>query len=362
MGRSAFVHLHALEYVLVNDDRERDPGTVDEGDGMEGIGEAGEGGEAAEAREAGEAAEGQEAGDAEGAEGSGGIEDVDGIEEEPAGRPRRRSRGRRAGFAVLRGVVVLVVAAIVYQLLIPSTHVIRSRLSRLVLTHPGVAAYNKTTPQAGEQDDTQTGLTALSNAAKRSPNRTGLYSKEWSVSSTSGAGMIAFLLPTEADATSALNQVRTQQLGASSYSTESLSRRSTYAVSGVPGSAGSTYTPTTKASGATPTLAVTAFQYGRVVAVSEVINTTTAPSDVSTMARSEYANLRQVEPGFSLTSVYRPPLATSLWAAGAVLLALIAAFTPVAWRRRADRRQRRYEEEMSHQVVVHGQVIMKHRR
>jgi hypothetical protein len=290
------------------------------------------------------------------------TEEEEALEEARSGRRRSRSRGRRAGFAVLRGVAVLVAAAVVYQVLIPSTHVIRSRLARLVLAHTGVAAYNRTTPQSSEQDDTQTGLTVVSAAAKRSPNHTGLYSTEWSQSQTSGAGMIAFLLPSETEAASALAQVRNQQLAPSSYSSESLTRRSTYAVSGVPGSSGSTYTPTTKASGPTPTLAVTAFRYGRVVAVSEVLNSTGAQGDATTMARAELANLRRVEPGFSLTSIYRPPLATSLWAGGAVILALIAALAPVGWRRRSERRRRRLEEEMSHRVVVRGQVIVKHRR
>ena len=114
-------------------------------------------------------------------------------EEDQTGQKSPSSR-RQAAFAVLRALVVLVVAAVAYQLVVPTTHVVRTRLARLVLAKPGIAAYEKTKPQAGEQNDTQTGIAALTTAAKRSPNQTGLYSIQWSPTASSGAGMIAFLL------------------------------------------------------------------------------------------------------------------------------------------------------------------------
>ena len=51
---------------------------------------------------------------------------------------RTPSSRRRAAFAVLRALVVLVVAAVTYQLVVPTTHVVRTRLARLVLTKPGI--------------------------------------------------------------------------------------------------------------------------------------------------------------------------------------------------------------------------------
>jgi hypothetical protein len=45
-----------------------------------------------------------------------------------------------------------------------------------------------------------------------------------------------------------------------------------------------------------------------------------------------------------------------------LVLALIVALTPGFRSWRAERRQRRIDEELSHIVVVRGQTISKHRR
>ena len=287
--------------------------------------------------------------------------------EQPAGAATRAARSpsplRQTGFAVARALVVLVVAAVAYQAVVPSQVVVRSRLARLVLSKTGLAAYDKTKAQAGEQNDAQTGLAAVTAAAKQSPNKTGIYSIEWSPSQDSGAGMIAILFPTEAEAETGLAQIRTQQLAAGSYASNALTRASTSAVAGVPASYVSVYRPSTKQAGSQPNLAVTAFRYGRVVAVSEVANTASvAPRDVNTITTGEYANLRGLGTGFGLSVTRRPVVATSLWAAGAVVLAAAAALGPVLRRRRREKRQRAYEQEMANRVVVGRQVIVKHRR
>ena len=259
--------------------------------------------------------------------------------------------------------MVLVVAAVAYQAVVPSNVAVRGRLARLVVSKTGVAAYDKTKAQSGEQNDTQTGLAAVTAAAKQSPDKTGVYSIEWSPSADAGAGMIAILFPTDAEAVTGLAQIRTQQLAAGSYSSNALTRASTYVVAGVPGSSASVYRPSSKQAGSPPDLAVTAFRYGRVVAVSEVANTAAvAPRDVNTLTTGEYANLRQVGTGFGLTVTRRPVVATSLWAAGAVVLAAAAALGPVVRRRRRQKRQRAYEQEMASRVIVGRQVIVKHRR
>ncbi len=279
------------------------------------------------------------------------------------GPARSPSPLRQTGFAVARALVVLVVAAVAYQAVVPNVVVVRGRLARLVLSKPGVPAYDKTKAQSGEQNDAQTGLAAVTAAAKQSPDKTGIYSIEWSPSQDSGAGMIAILFPTEAAAATGLAQIRSQQLAAGSYSSNALTRASTSVVAGVPGSYASVYRPSSKQAGAQPDLAVTAFRYGRVVAVSEVANTEAiAPRDVNTVTTGEYANLRRLGTGFGLTVTRRPVMATSLWAAGAIVLAAAAALGPVVRRRRRQNRQRAYEQEMSSRVIVGRQVIVKHRR
>jgi len=282
--------------------------------------------------------------------------DLDAASVDSQASPRRRRL-----WAVVRAAAVLVVAAVVYQLVIPQTHVVRTRLSGLALLRPGVARYNVKTPQAGEQPASGTQLAVVVAAAKKAPNQTGVYAITWAPSQTSGAGVIVYLLPSAAQAEATLPQLRAQQEAAGSYTSQGFSRRSTYTVGAVPGSSGATYTPTSKSSG-TGELGVTTFRYGRVVGAVEVFAPSGTEADASTMATSEYNLLRRVEPGFTLKKVTRPVLASSLWIVGALLLALIVALTPALRRWRAERRQRRIDEELSHIVVVRGQTISKHRR
>ena len=275
---------------------------------------------------------------------------------------RPRSPYRTAGFATARAVVVLAVAAVGYQAVIPVTHVVRTRLAGLVVSEPGVAGYNVKPSGAAEQSDSQTQLAAVTAAAKRSPNDTGVYSIEWMQSASDVAGLVVLLLPTDAQATETLSQVRTQQMAATSDSANGLTRRSTFAVDGVPGSAGALFAPSAPSKSPGPSLVVTAFRSGRVVALSEVLSTAHTQSGATTLAVNEYSHLRRVVPGFSLKVVKRPMAATALWAAAAVALALLVALGPIGRRRLARRRQQRLEEELSHRVVVHGQVITKRRR
>lgn len=285
-------------------------------------------------------------------------------EGEAATRPANPpSPYRRAGFAVASALVVLVVAAVGYQLVIPTVHVERGRLARLVLAKPGVAAFDKAAPQAGEQDDTKTGLTAMTAAVKHSPNQTGIYSIQWVPTQSTGVGIVAFLLPSDAAAASTFAQLRTQQLGTGSFASSGLTRSSTFTVSAVPGSSGAVYTAAPKASAAVPGLAVTAFRSGRVVALSDAATSNaTDKATVEAVTAAEYGNLRHLGSGLSLSVTRRPALATGLWVAGAVVLAAIVALGPVGRRRRADKRRRAYEEMMANQVVVGRRVIVKHRR
>ena len=294
-----------------------------------------------------------------------GDSDSPGDSDGPAGG--RRSGARTAAWAVLRAAVVLAVAGLLYALVVPYPVVERSRLARLVPDHPGLAAFDRTKAQRGEQADTTTGLAALTAAARREPGRTGVYSIEWAASPTSAVGVIAFLLPDAASAAATGKQVATQQLAAGSYAADSLRRSSTFTVAGVPGSQGAVYVPAAKTAGGPPGLAVTVFRSGRVVAVTEVAG---APSgsgsaagtgDASTVARTELARLQAAGPGFGLEVTRYPALATALWAAAAVVLAALAALGPVAARRRADRRRAAHEAELANRVQVGNRVITKRR-
>lgn len=270
---------------------------------------------------------------------------------------------RRILYAAVRAVVVLLIGAVVYPLVIPYNHAVRSRLALMVPKKSGLAAYDKAKPQAGPQADNATGLAAVTSAAAKSPGGTGIYSIEWSPNQTSGAGVIAFLLPDSKTATTALAQIKTQQLAPGSYTSDQLKRVSTFTLTAVPASAGSVYHPTAT-KGGPPGLAVVAFRYGRVVAVAEVANSDTAAvqADTEKLAATEVANLHAIGSGFTLEETVNPVLATSVWGAGAVVLALLVALVPLERHRRALKRQRAYEAEMANKVVVGRQVIAKRRQ
>jgi hypothetical protein len=269
---------------------------------------------------------------------------------------------RTPAFVVARTVVVLVVAAVGYQLVIPQKHVDRTRLAKLVVTVPGVKEFDVKPTGAAEQKAASSGVKTLEAAAKKSPNSTGVYSIEWTGKGTKDvAGVIVFLLPDEADAKATLAQVKTQQLGAKSYSSDSLTRRSTFTVAGVPGSSGSYY-EMTKKTATSVNLAATVFRDGDVVAVAEGIKAQDTQADTETVTRSEYAHLRSVASGFTLSTTTRPTVASIVWIAGSVVVALLAGFAPLVVGQTRRRRRRRRQEELDRLIVVRGQTIAKRRR
>jgi hypothetical protein len=269
---------------------------------------------------------------------------------------------RTPAFVLARTVVVLVVAAVGYQLVIPQKHVDRTRLARLVVTTPGVKEFDVKPTGAAEQKAASSGLKTLEAAAESNPNSTGIYSIEWMGKGTKDvAGVIIFLLPDEAEAKVVLAEVKTQQLGAKSYATDSLTRSSTFAVAGVPGSSGSYY-EMTKKTATSLNLAATVFREGDVVAVAEGIKARDTEVDTETVTRTEYAHLRSVASGFTLTPTTRPTVASIVWIAGSVVVALLAGSAPVVVGRIRRTRRRRRQEELDRLIVVRGQTIAKRRR
>jgi hypothetical protein len=279
-----------------------------------------------------------------------------------AGATPSRSPYRTAAFAVARAAIVVAVSAVVYQAVIPSTHTITSRLGRLVISEPGVAGYNIRPVNSAVEPASETNLAALVSDAKRYPGHTGEYAIEWAPTETQGIAVFAYLLPNDAQATALMPEVRTEQMGQTSYTSNGLTRHSTYTAAAIPGSIGALYTQAPKADPTFP-LAITAFRSGRVVVLAEAETPTATLADANATATNELAHLRQVEPGFTLQVVRRPLAPTILWGVGTLILAAFAALGPIARRRLAERRQRRLEEELSHLVVVGGRAVAtKHRR
>lgn len=270
-------------------------------------------------------------------------------------------RGTRPAFVAARAVVVLAAAAALYTVVVPATHVQRSRLATLVPTASGLHQFAKAAAHGAVQNAARTGLTDVTAAAKKTPDRTGVYSVSWAASQTSVGGVVAFLLPDAAGTKGTASEFEAHQLGATSYAANGLHRQHAGAVVGIPGSHAATFVPSAKAPKGTPSLALTELHYGRVVAVTEAIGTAAVVgNEASALATREYALLQRQHGQVDLAVTEYPLGGTIGWAVGAIFLSAAFAFLPVAWRRRRDRRRRAYEEEMANRIVVKGQVIVKH--
>lgn len=271
----------------------------------------------------------------------------------------RRATVMAGGVAVL----VLVVAAIGYQQVIPITHVARGRLAELVITQPGVKEFDTKPAQSAELPVAKTGLSVLEAAAKKSPNATGSYLVAWAGAGPNNAmESVVFLAPSADVARKVDAQILAMNLSAQALSSSQLNRLSTFTVPGVPGSNGSLYGSAANTPGASQ-LAVTAFQSGRLVTVTEALHPTNAQADSETATTAEFRHLRSVGPGFSLDVVHRPLTATIVWVAGAVVIALLVALSPTVVRRSRRRRQERREaEERARGSLVPGHRITKRQR
>jgi len=280
-------------------------------------------------------------------------------EETVQNRPRRS----RPTAAVAAGLVLLVaVAAVVgYERVVPVTNSDRTRLARLVSLHPGVARFDVKPANAAEIPLSRSGLSVLTDAAKKSSGKTGGYLVEWvATGSNNAAEAVAFLAPDDKTAGRLLNQVVTGQLSPEALTRSGLERLATGTVAGVPGSSLSFYgDPKMPASSQ---LAVTAFRMGSVVAISEAAATSAAREDATTITTTQYRHLRSVSPGFTLSVTRLPLTASIVWAAGSLVVALAAGLAPYGVARARRRRREQLEaEERARQSIVRGHRITKHK-
>lgn len=271
-----------------------------------------------------------------------------------------RSGARTAGLAVLRAVVILVMAGIGYQLVVPVTQLERSRLSRLVVAQPGVKELDVKPMRSDAQPVDRSGLRSLVAAAKASPDQTGIYATEWVARTQRDAAQVAVILtPSPAVARRVSSELAMISLGANAETPSGLTRLSSSAVPGVPGSSRSAFGMTTK-TGVAPELAAAEFRFGDVVVLDQDVAGPASVADAEAIARAEYRHLGTVEPGFSLSVTHRPALATVLWVAAAVSVAALAAGAPLALGRLRRSREQRRQEELDR--IVRGHAITKTRR
>ena len=236
----------------------------------------------------------------------------DELDEAPSRRPA--SGRRNASFVAGRALVVLVAAGISWYLVVPTHHVVRSRLSMLVVPKPGVAAYEKTKPQGEAQDDTKTGLTALARGSQEvsRPDRH-LLDRMVPFSILGGRGrghpvpepVGRHCRDDPAEQAAAVGQ---GQLGGLADPNRHLHR---------PGSTGIGWIGFQPLVEDRTDFVDRPFRQGRVLSLAQVISSaTTAKPDSIKLAVNQYANLRQVEPGFTMSVTDYPLLPSALWGAG----------------------------------------------
>jgi hypothetical protein len=261
--------------------------------------------------------------------------------------------------------VIVVAAVIVYQQTIPVTRVIRSRLSELVIVHPGIAGYKPLATTAKQIPGSSYPFAAVTAAAKSDPDHTGGYLREWKSTSSKYklSDILAVWVPTDSAARATLKQAVAQYVGRSTYASDGYTYSSSLATT-VPGSVGASYQG--KATKTTPAgfLAVTAFRQGLVVVVVDTLgtNATETRADTVNLVRSQNAHLTSTAPGFSLTRTTRPPLATALFAVATVAAAVTAVLMLGFGARLRRRRRLRRAARARYEIEIKGQRIVKHYR
>lgn len=265
-------------------------------------------------------------------------------------RPVGRLFGGRWG-RVLRVVVVLALAAGGYFLFIPQTHVERSRLAKLVIDHTALSQVPAKAKLSEAINPSQSTFAATRNAAKRAPGATGMYAREWYVSSSGPpeAGVVLQMLPDTATARTVF-AAEVKQLGTKPTLTqETPTNPKRFSVPGVAGSQGISWIlddASTSAHAPVGASYTVVYRVGRVV-VSELMVTTSPARDtaaISADAKANAALVARLAPGISLVRTTWPFVASLVFAVVTVVVAAGAVLLPEWFGTQARRRRERHEE------------------
>jgi hypothetical protein len=263
-------------------------------------------------------------------------------------------------------VVILALGASGCAVFAGRTRVVTSRLSSLVIAHPGVSGLVAKPKQSSVVPTHSMPYKAVKQAGAADPDRTGAIGRVWEgpASTHNAATLLISLLPDRASAAEALAQVKSKSLGASAYKAQQFVLSGHFEVPGVPGSAGSAYQVAASATSVAGSGYAVVFEVGRVV-VSELVEGGTGglgQSDARSIARSEWSLLERVEPGFSLSETTWSLAELGAIGGGAVALAALVYVTPVAVRRQRLRAALRAEERSRYQYRARGRKTVRRHR
>ena len=179
------------------------------------------------------------------------------------------------------------VGAVGYVVFVKRTQLETSRLSQLLIVHPGVAGLDAKAKQFELVPGSSSSYATVKKSAKSDPDETGGVARLWEGSSSShnALTLLVNLLPDTAAARSTRAEAAAADLGPSSYSSEHLTFTNRFGVPGVPGALGSAYAEAASSTSVAGHGYAVVFRVGRTV-VSELVQGGTSTLTSVTPSRS----------------------------------------------------------------------------
>lgn len=269
-----------------------------------------------------------------------------------------------------RAAVVVGLAVAGYLFFIPQTKVDRQQLGSLVISRtavPGVPAKARVSQSV---DPSRSTFSVTKAAARHDPDHTGLFAREWYV--TSGAppeaGIVIQLLPDDDSARRVAADVVKSLYTLPVLQGETARPAERFDLAGVPGGLAAAFA---LADSAVPAKGIVGYAYktvyrvGRVV-VTELVEDTLprrSPGPVGADARAGRALLQREEPGFSLIRSHVPSTASIVYGVVALVVVVGAVILPewvASYRgRRREHREQRARERDREQYLARGRRTVK---
>lgn len=265
----------------------------------------------------------------------------------------------------VRAVAAAVVAIVVYVVLIPQTRVDHKEVGSLVVTRTAVSGVPAKAKISEWVDPKQSTFAITRQAARRDPNHTALYAREWYVTADAPPeiGIVLQLLPDLASARTSEQKVATQLDNAPQLPGLTPGKAEPFSIPGVPGGRGAAFAMRDTA---VPAKGIVVYAYKTVFRFDKAIVTGLSAVDGSTRstqaavadAHAGYRLLVQREPGFSFVHPTYPLVATIVFAVIALVLVAGAVIVPewavVAARLRRERREARATARARQQYLARG--------
>lgn len=274
---------------------------------------------------------------------------------------------------VRRVAVVVVLAAVGYFLFIPQNHIERSLLSRLVVAHTTYSAVPAKASLSEPINPAQSTFSATRQAGKRDPGGTGMYAREWFISSQGPpeVGVVLQMLPDAATARTVYESEVKQLPTKPSLTQETPTESRRFSVPGVAGAQGISWTlDDATASKPTPigSSYTVVYRVGQVVVSELMVTTSPTPNRSAVVAdtKAEAKLVARLGPGFSMVRTTRPLVASLVYGAGAVVVAVGVVLLPeplvaLAGRRR-ERREQREQRRAREQYLARGRRTVRRQR